>query len=117
MTARANLPIRTLTALTAIGCLLIGCTPSLTPAPSSTQLSTPSPRQSSTQSSVPTRMPTRMPAPTSPPASAHRVTAAELGASWRPGCPVPPEALRRVDIDYDGFDGHTHRGELFVHQD
>ena len=58
-----------------------------------------------------------MPAPVSPPASAHRVTVAELGASWRPGCPVPPEALRRVDIDYAGFDGRTHRGELIVHQD
>ncbi len=30
---------------------------------------------------------------------------------------MPPAALRRVDIDYIGFDGRTHRGELIVHQD
>jgi hypothetical protein len=45
------------------------------------------------------------------------VTAAELGATWRPGCPVGPELLRRVELDYVGFDGQTHRGDLVVHQD
>jgi hypothetical protein len=45
------------------------------------------------------------------------VTAAELGASWRPGCPVEPAQLRRVEVDHVGFDGRTHRGELIVHQD
>jgi len=45
------------------------------------------------------------------------VTAAELGASWRPGCPVEPTQLRRVDVDHIGFDGRTHRGELIVHED
>ena len=45
------------------------------------------------------------------------VTAAELGASWRPGCPVEPGRLRRVDVDHIGFDGQTHRGELIVHED
>lgn len=45
------------------------------------------------------------------------VTAAELGASWRPGCPVAPEDLRRVRLDYVGFDGLTHRGDLIVHRD
>lgn len=45
------------------------------------------------------------------------VTAAELGASWHPGCPVEPGQLRRVDVDHLGFDGQTHRGELIVHQD
>src|ERR1700744_2905201 len=38
------------------------------------------------------------------------VTAAELGASWRPGCPVEPAQLRRVDVEHIGFDGQTHRG-------
>jgi D-alanyl-D-alanine carboxypeptidase len=47
----------------------------------------------------------------------HPVTAAELGASWRPGCPVEPAQLRRVDVDHIGFDGQTHRGELIVHED
>jgi hypothetical protein len=45
------------------------------------------------------------------------VTAAELGASWRPGCPVEPAQLRRVDVDHIGFDGQTHQGELIVHED
>ncbi len=47
----------------------------------------------------------------------HPVTAAELGASWHPGCPVGPEQLRRVEVDYEGFDGQPHRGELIVHRD
>lgn len=45
------------------------------------------------------------------------VTAAELGASWQPGCPVEPGRLRRVNVDHIGFDGQTHRGELIVHED
>jgi len=45
------------------------------------------------------------------------VTAVELGASWRPGCPVEPAELRRVDVDYIGFDRQTRRGQLIVHQD
>jgi hypothetical protein len=45
------------------------------------------------------------------------VTVAELGPSWHPGCPVDPGQLRRVDVDYLGFDGQTHRGALIVNQD
>jgi hypothetical protein len=45
------------------------------------------------------------------------VTVAELGASWRPGCPVEPDQLRRVDVNHIGFDGRTHRGQLIVHED
>jgi hypothetical protein len=45
------------------------------------------------------------------------VTAAELGPSWRPGCPIDPQQLRRVEVDYIGFDGQTHRGALIVNQD
>lgn len=47
----------------------------------------------------------------------HPVTAAELGETWRPGCPVGPEDLRRVDLDYLGPDGGVHRGSLVVHRD
>jgi hypothetical protein len=56
-----------------------------------------------------------------PPAAAgptlEPVTAAELGTTWRPGCPVEPERLRRVNVEYLGFDGQMHRGELIVHED
>jgi hypothetical protein len=45
------------------------------------------------------------------------VSAADLGPSWRPGCPVDPRQLRRVEINYLGFDGKIHRGELIVHED
>lgn len=55
-------------------------------------------------------------APTSA-AQVQLVGVAELGASWRPGCPVEPAQLRRVDVDHIGFDGQTHRGELIVHED
>jgi D-alanyl-D-alanine carboxypeptidase-like protein len=59
--------------------------------------------------------------PGAPPAAADAtvqpVSAAELGASWHPGCPVEPAQLRRVGVDHIGFDGQTHHGELIVHQD
>ena len=47
-------------------------------------------------------------------ASAAPVTAAQLGRSWHPGCPVGPSQLRRVFVSYVGFDGTAHRGELVV---
>ncbi len=58
-------------------------------------------------------------APIAPPAAltSEPVSAAELGASWRPGCPVEPAQLRLVHVEYFGFDGTTHRGELIVNQD
>lgn len=37
--------------------------------------------------------------------------------TWRPGCPVPLEALRLVSVDHWGYDGAEHRGELVVHMD
>jgi D-alanyl-D-alanine carboxypeptidase len=40
------------------------------------------------------------------------VTAAQLPASWRPGCPVGPAQLRRVRLAYWGFDGRPHTGAL-----
>ncbi|MGZ5398266.1 MAG: M15 family metallopeptidase [Mycobacterium sp.] len=55
---------------------------------------------------------------TSPPAAAVRpVSVAELGPSWRPGCPVAPEQLRRIEVNYLGFDAKIHRGSLIVHEE
>lgn len=45
------------------------------------------------------------------------VTADDLGATWRRGCPVGPEGLRRVEVDYLGTDGDVHRGALVVNED
>jgi hypothetical protein len=50
-------------------------------------------------------------------ASIAPVTAAELGKSWHPGCPVGPSQLRNVTVSYVGFDGRPHRGTLVVHRD
>jgi hypothetical protein len=50
-------------------------------------------------------------------ADVHTVTAADLGATWRSGCPIGPEQLRRIDITYLGFDNQPHVGELIVHKD
>ena len=51
------------------------------------------------------------------PATVHPVSVADLGDTWRPECPVAPAALRRVELDYLGFDGGTHRGQLVVNED
>ncbi|TXS57529.1 M15 family metallopeptidase [Streptomyces sp. t39] len=45
------------------------------------------------------------------------VPPALLGASHRPGCPVPSERLRLITMNHWGFDGRVHRGEMVVHQD
>jgi hypothetical protein len=45
------------------------------------------------------------------------VNASYLGANWRPGCPIDPRQLRRVEVHYLGFDGQVHRGALIVHED
>lgn len=47
-------------------------------------------------------------------ATIERVTAAELPASWRRGCPVAPAQLRRVRLRYYGLDGKPHIGRVVV---
>jgi hypothetical protein len=44
------------------------------------------------------------------------VTAAQLGRSWRPGCPVGPAELRILRVSYVGFDGRTHTGSIVVNR-
>ncbi|MFL5925581.1 MAG: M15 family metallopeptidase [Gaiellaceae bacterium] len=50
-------------------------------------------------------------------ASSSPVSAAELGASWHPGCPVGPDRLRTLHVSFVGFDGLAHRGAIVVHRD
>ncbi len=88
----------------AASALLLQCTAA--PPPPAATPSPPAPTPSS--ASAP-------PAPAG--ATVQPVTAAELGASWRPGCPVEPGQLRRIAVDHIGLDGQTHRGELIVHED
>jgi hypothetical protein len=105
-----------LAGMLAAGVVLVQCTPAApphaaTPAPSGT----PSP---SATAAPPATAATSFSAPPTPAAgTVQPVTAAELGVTWRPDCPVEPERLRRVDVDYLGFDGQTHRGQLVVHED
>jgi len=74
---------------------------------------------------TPTPTPGRTPgpaatAPPAPPPSDPRValvSAADLGASWHPGCPVGPSGLRRVAVTFVGFDGAEHAGALVVNAD
>ena len=66
--------------------------------------------------------------PSSPPVTAHpavlpfsasikTVTAADLYASWRPGCPVPVSQLRAIDVTHFGDDGGVRVGRLIVAAD
>jgi hypothetical protein len=80
------------------------------------QCSSAPPPPATPPSSVATPSPSAMP-PSPAPAAIQPVTAADLAPSWHPGCPLDPQHLRRVDIDYIGFDGQTHRGTLIVHED
>ena len=45
------------------------------------------------------------------------VSAARLGSSHRPGCPVAVGDLRLVTVTHVRFDGRTARGQLVVHRD
>lgn len=40
-----------------------------------------------------------------------------IGVSWKPGCPVPIEDLRVIEMTHRGFDGTDHVGKLMVHED
>jgi hypothetical protein len=40
-----------------------------------------------------------------------------MTSSWHEGCPVPIEDLRLLTLDFWGFDGSVHSGELVVHRD
>lgn len=56
------------------------------------------------------------PVPPAPPfrSSITTVTAAQLGASWREGCPLGPDQLRLLTVSYWGYDGSVREGRLVV---
>ena len=37
--------------------------------------------------------------------------------AWHPGCPATQQALRRVEVNFHGFDAAVHRGVLVVNAD
>ena len=46
--------------------------------------------------------------------SVSTVTAADLGESWRPGCPVAPSGLRAVSVSFWGYDREPRQGTIVV---
>jgi len=104
--ALARTPVAVLAQVIATAAVLVQCTSAPQP-PAAVSPSTPAP---SSRAVAPVA-----PAPAA--ATVHPVSATELGASWRPGCPVGPEQLRRVEFNHIGFDGQTHRGALIVNHD
>jgi hypothetical protein len=66
-----------------------------------------------------TRQPRALRTPVTPAftSSIAPVTAADLSASWRPGCPVAPERLRTVTVSFVDFTGAPSTGRLVVHAD
>lgn len=107
----------TVLAVAAAAAALVGCgadtpqnepsasaRPSTSTAAGQTTAATTTTTTTTTMSSVPPR------------ATVTTVTAADLGTTWRPACPLGPERLRRVELNHLGFDGRTHRGTLVVHE-
>ena len=109
--------------------LLTGCAGA--PAPAATTSATPTAAATSTTATptpAPAVTPTPTPTPTAPrpPATAAAVISAvpvsqwqrivAVGA-WHPGCPVTRTSLRRVEVNFHGFDGAVHRGVLVVNAD
>ncbi|WP_441958444.1 M15 family metallopeptidase [Mycolicibacterium houstonense] len=101
--------IATVRACALVAGLMAGCTAACADGPPE-PVRAPETTSASPQHSPPSAKPEQ-------PAWVQPVDAAALGASWRPGCPVPPADLRRITLSYLGFDGRTHRGELVVHRD
>nr|WP_235660336.1 MULTISPECIES: M15 family metallopeptidase [Mycolicibacterium] len=95
----------------AMTAVLVQCAPASSPAPPPPEPPPPPVRQ------LPPETFRTVAPPPPPPTEIRPVTAAELGATWRPGCPAGPEELRLVELDHWGFDGQTHRGRLVVHRD
>lgn len=108
----ARVRLAGLAALAAVTVLSVQCAPASSPSPPPEPVTTPAPAPNLAPETFTTVTP-----PQAADAEIQDVTAADLGTTWRPGCPVNPDALRRIDLDYWGFDGRTHRGQLVVHRD
>ncbi|MFS0896365.1 M15 family metallopeptidase [Mycolicibacterium litorale] len=112
--ARTVRRVVTASAVALTAATLVQCSPDSPP-----QAAEPSPTPSTAAPPRPSARPTTTtPAPAPPPApEVSTVTAADLGTTWRPGCPLGPERLRLVALNFLGFDGATHRGALVVHEE
>jgi D-alanyl-D-alanine carboxypeptidase len=120
-TGVASEPVPRRTTLAAVAVLTAGScavTQCAAPTPGDLTVTTTSsmaPQPTSAAPATARPAPTVVPTATGPVVS--DVTAAELGESWRPGCPVVPAQLRRVTVAFVGFDGARHRGDVVVHEE
>jgi hypothetical protein len=53
---------------------------------------------------------------TARPLSTEQRSAVVSAHEWHRGCPVPPAELRVLTVDYRGFDGRAHVGQLVVNR-
>ncbi|MEM7140467.1 MAG: M15 family metallopeptidase [Actinomycetota bacterium] len=95
---------------------------STTTTSSTTTSSTTSTTAPTTTTSITTTTSTTTTTTTEPPvptldAQISPVTEEDLGLSWRTGCPVPAEDLRRLDMHHWNDDGRVVTGALIVHVD
>lgn len=96
--------------------------PSTTDGASSSTLASSTSTTSTTITTVPTTTSptttstTTTTQPPSPPfqSSIETVVAADLASSWRPGCPVAVEDLRRVTLSHWNYDGRVQTGRIVV---
>jgi hypothetical protein len=107
--------IATLAVAATAGAVLVQCTVAPPPPAATSPPPATSPPSAARLPPAPPPPPATRPAPAA--ATIQPVSAADLGPSWRPGCPLDPRRLRRVEINHIGFDGKTHRGDLIVHED
>jgi D-alanyl-D-alanine carboxypeptidase len=93
--------------------VLVQCGSAPVPPPATSPSSTAKPSPSAAKPSPSAAKPP--PAP--PRATVAPISVADLGPTWRPGCPIDSRQLRRVEVNHLGFDGKIHRGDLIVHED
>lgn len=116
---RATRPVAVLAASALAVAALVQCS-SVPPAEVETSVEAPSaapPTETSNPGVAPAPPPVQSPPAEPSAATTHPITAAELGASWRRGCPVEPNQLRRVNLAHIDFEGRTQRGDLVLHRD
>ncbi|MFC6086829.1 M15 family metallopeptidase [Sphaerisporangium aureirubrum] len=106
-------------ALAWVAAAVTACGPAGSVDPADPKPAAPTPDSPAPTTAPATPTPSPTPTPAGPPeftAKVSRVTAKELGASWRSGCPVGPSGLRKVTMTYWGFDKKAHTGELIVNR-
>ena len=102
----------------ALGLLLLGST-GCAPAPPSTAATTTTAADAAGTAVVVAARPRQVARPVLPTyqSAISAVTAADLPASWRSGCPVGPAQLRLVTVTHVDFQGSPATGRIVVHAD